>query len=140
MKAIIFILPFLFYSCLETSVAPDETLPAPTAIKIGTKVYLSRQKVDIGFKEVEHDSRCPDGAVCIWAGEAKANLWILKPGREIVTVSAIIPGMTKWNDDSPKYLIDTIGVKFKVLGLNPYPEAGKEINPQSYFLLIELIK
>lgn len=140
MKAIIFIFPFIFYSCLETSVTPDEILPAATSIRIGSKIYFSNHRVEIGFSEVEYDFRCPDNAICVWAGEAKANLWILKSHRDTVKTSAIIPGMTKWNDNSHKNLIDTIGVKFKVLGLNPYPEAGKEINPGSYFLLIELIK
>lgn len=77
------------------------------------------------------DSRCPEGATCVWAGDAVAY-FSLKSADEKKNFSL---------HTHPNYQQDTLisDLRFKLIEVTPYPKLNTEINPDDYSaeLLIE---
>ncbi len=68
---------------------PAEPTPPPSPVALGETVVLksgqtaevASKDISIRFTELVSDSRCPQGMVCIWAGEAVVELAMAEPGR-----------------------------------------------------------
>lgn len=93
-------------------------------VKIGEK--------SVKFKEVLSDSRCPTGATCVWAGEAKVLLEIMdKNGNfqeKVVTISNAQQQLSS--------ILDQPKIHFNSSYLKPYPSIKGKILPQEYSLMI----
>lgn len=50
-------------------------------LKAGESAEVASKDVSIRFAELVSDSRCPEGMVCVWAGEAVVSLTLAEPGR-----------------------------------------------------------
>ena len=85
------------------------------------------------FESVLGDSRCPEGAECIWAGNAEAKFRFVK------------------NNDNPvffnlntnlSFTNDTIvgGYKFTLKAINPYPSLKEIDQSKAYKAEIEIEK
>lgn len=89
----------------------------------------------INFKGVISDSRCPRKVSCVWAGEAKVLVEILKNGKLIEEKIIVI--------DSANNLLNTSDEDYHyyVLGmdLRPYPTVDKENQPE-YTLTVKVVK
>jgi len=48
--------------------------PETVSIKAGQRKSAAQGRLKIKFLSVEEDSRCPEGANCIWAGNAKIKI------------------------------------------------------------------
>lgn len=85
-------------------------------------LYDSEGQSYICLDSVVSDSRCPQGVVCIWAGEARARFKIEKYIGNPVFID-LLEGVK-----------DTVinGYKFTFLKLLPYPTYGSQINPENY--------
>lgn len=77
------------------------------------------------------DSRCPEGANCIWAGNATA-FFSLKAGSE--KKNFLLHTHPNSSEDT---VIDNL--HFKLIDVTPYPQLNSEIDPADYSveLLIE---
>lgn len=84
------ILPFLFV--LMTAAAPpvvaerasdDRTaaLGQEFEIKIGENIWIANELLKIKFQSVAEDSRCPEGVACVWQGNGKVVLHVMKARR-----------------------------------------------------------
>ncbi len=96
-------------------------------IKFGESVTLERGKLTIKFKSLVGDSRCPQGVLCVWAGNAEVILEVSK--NEIALNTALDPN-EKVVGDYNIQLRDVI----------PYPKAGEEIEPEDYSIKIVVSK
>ena len=47
-------------------------------IKLGDTVWIQDELLRIDFQGVAEDSRCPEGVACVWAGNAKVVLRVMK--------------------------------------------------------------
>jgi len=47
--------------------------PEIVTLRTGQQKRAGRGEITIKFLSVEEDSRCPDGAACVWAGNAKVK-------------------------------------------------------------------
>ena len=50
--------------------------PEIVTLRTGQQKKAGRGEITIKFLSVEEDSRCPDGAACVWAGNAKVKVKI----------------------------------------------------------------
>ncbi|WP_410654410.1 hypothetical protein [Amycolatopsis sp. lyj-112] len=50
-------------------------------LKAGETAEVASKDVSIRFARLVSDSRCPEGMVCVWAGEAVISLTLAEPGR-----------------------------------------------------------
>lgn len=86
----------------------------------------------ICFESVVGDSRCPDGAECIWAGDAKVKLKYLRSNDDPLYFTL---------NTNPAFTNDTIidGYKYSLLNLYPYPSLIHHTDQKDYKaeLLIE---
>uniref|UniRef100_UPI00321784CC hypothetical protein n=1 Tax=uncultured Draconibacterium sp. TaxID=1573823 RepID=UPI00321784CC len=129
-KMVLFLSVILFlFSCKEES--NDELIfdfGQETEFQI-FREYLSGAH-DLRFTIADvNDSRCPDGAMCIWAGEVEVKIAIEKP--VVDTVSLKLPGETIGNS----------GIyNFGLVEVSPYPVVGKEIRTKDYMVLLKITK
>ena len=87
--------------------------------------------VEVHFKSVESDSRCPSDVICIWEGEATIALTVT-----IGNTAADIT-LSTHPDFGP---VDTIDQHiFTLVNLAPYPISSQEYNDNDYTaeLLVE---
>jgi hypothetical protein len=68
---------------------PAKNTPPPSTVELGETVVLdagqtaevASKDISIRFAELVSDSRCAEGMVCIWEGEAVVALTLAEPGR-----------------------------------------------------------
>lgn len=85
-------------------------------------LYDKNGKCYICLDTVLSDSRCPEGAECIWAGEARALFKIEKYNGSQIYI------------DLKEGVKDTVagGYKISFIKLLPYPSVGNQLKPEEY--------
>jgi len=81
----------------------------------------------IQFKDVLEDSRCPEGATCIWAGNAKIAILLNETEANLNTY--LEPKQSRIS----RYTVDLISVK-------PYPKVGVEVKKDDYVVKLLITK
>jgi len=100
------------------------TLGSPFQLKVGQTALIEPQGPMVDFMEVVEDSRCPTGAVCVWAGRARILIRVssigdvLGFGIQDLTLEA---GQVDPATGSVKGVYDTY--LFELLALAPHPQA-----------------
>jgi len=127
---ILLILPVVLTACgsdqMTAALGEQFTLPAAkTAVITG-------QQLRIKFVEVTGDSRCPNGVECIQAGDAKCLMLISYFDSQSSLTFTQEGGNTVNTMDFNIYKIS-----FK---LEPYPEAGKQIDQADYRMIMTVTK
>ena len=102
------------------------------SLAIGQKAIITGQDLEIHFKEVTEDSRCPRDVICVWEGEVVCLLEVTKNGAsEEITLTQ--PGLT---DQPAREFYQGYVFTFNV---EPYPEeAEKPIKSSDYRLRLTL--
>lgn len=138
------------YTLIEASLGEEIRLPvshseSTTAVNID----LENDRLPymhIVFTDVISDSRCPDGATCVRAGEAEINLSlvydVIQPGAPASRVNEVLPliapGLFK---EYSQHGMEINGNSFTIyFKLEPYPEAGRQIKSSDYRLLLRMTK
>ena len=67
--AILALITTLLFTMTITAQAPETV-----TLKAGQRKSAVKGRLKIKFLSVEEDSRCPEGAQCIWAGNAKIKI------------------------------------------------------------------
>jgi len=102
------------------------------SLKIGQTAFITDEELSIKFVAVTEDSRCPQGAVCVWEGRVSC-LVQLAYGSTSETIVLTQSGTT---DQYSEEAYQEYTLAFRV---QPYPEVGKEIEDSEYrlYLIIE---
>ncbi len=119
--------------CAGVNAAGDDrvALGKEFTLPVGQVVSVSGENLSIKFLAVTADSRCPRGAQCIWAGEAKCDVQITLNG-EASTVTLKESGGTTG-------LTQTTFGAYKIsFQLQPYPEVGHQPAAGDYKLLMKI--
>lgn len=112
-----FALALLSVRCSTDPVGPK--LGEEFDLKFGEQVVVQNQGLFIKFKAVDDDSRCPEGAMCIWAGNAKV---VLQVSQEDIALNTYLdPKLASYS----KYTI-------RLVMLNPPPRLNGPIDPKEY--------
>jgi len=127
MKKISFILILLTNSfCF----AQTEVATTPQIVfKLALGETASSNGVTFHFKEVLEDSRCPENAQCVWAGQARVQVHLAGPTIEETEIDVIVGKKDK------DVICEADGYVFRAVQLTPYPIAP-EGNKNGYVLLI----
>ncbi len=98
----------------------------------GDTVRLGQSDALLTFEDVHQDSRCP--AVCVWQGWADAGFSLISAAGDSMFVLKI-PGLaqTPYEENDS---VDIGDFTFKLLELNPYPDADPDGGPPQYRALI----
>lgn len=94
--------------------------------------YFPDHNSSIKLDSVLNDSRCPNGAQCVWAGNAEVR-FIYSDGTQN---SAFILNTL------PNFRTDTLvnGYRIKLVRLNPYPQLGTAIKQSEYNAEVKITK
>lgn len=113
----------LFLACNRESITPpDQQLPKldePFEVKVGQSVLISGEQLRFQFESVPDDSRCPEGVVCIWVGNAGV---VLKFSDTRDTLNSYL--------EPHEIVYDAYTIK--LLLLSPYPKYPQAIPKDSY--------
>lgn len=96
----------------------------------GQSAEITGENLSIKFIRVTSDSRCPQGATCIWAGEA-SSLVEITDSESTYAKTLTQPGLT----EPPKTDFKNYEITFD---LKPYPQLGKEIKSEDYRLQLKI--
>ena len=96
-------------------------------IKFGESVTLEKGKLTIKFKSLAGDSRCPQGVVCVWAGNAEV---IVEVSKNEIALNTLLDPKEKVVGDYNIQLRDVI----------PHPKAGEVLKPEDYSIKIVVSK
>lgn len=93
-------------------------------LRLNERSILGAEKIEIKFLAVLEDSRCPEGADCLWEGNGKARFEMKKSGGEAEFFELntnLAPTFQKlWE------------YEIKLLNLEPKPQLGIEIKKANY--------
>jgi hypothetical protein len=106
--------------------------PETISVKAGKQAVAKRSKLKIKFISVVEDSRCPNGAQCVWAGNAKIKVEISVPKGEKKTVE-INTGTGPKGDQVGGYAVT-------LDSLTPYPNANKPTDPKKYSAKFSIVR
>lgn len=85
----------------------------------------------VKFLEVVSDSRCPEGVTCIWAGEAKVRIGIVKNGEVVDEQLIVIASGKTFSLDFPA---EEIVYSIHGMDLKPLPSVSSEEPKPGYTL------
>ena len=100
---------------------------------MGESVSIKGEELQIKFVEVTEDSRCPTGVVCVWEGRVSCLVEITYRG-SLHRVVLSEPGSTSW---PPENVFEEYKIAYHV---EPYPQAGAEIEKEEYRLELTITK
>jgi hypothetical protein len=103
------------------------------SLAIGQTAVISGENVSVKFTDVVGDSRCPDGVMCVWAGQVSCSLDVVKSGAASQMVITAPGDTTDYTDNT----YQNYRLQFRV---DPYPQSGKKINKSDYRLFLIIHK
>ena len=125
------IIPFLFVfmampAPAGRSISDDHMAPLGQefGIMLGDTVWIQDELLRIDFQRVAEDSRCPEGVACVWAGNAKVALRVMKARRRALPMmlnTMLNPKQSSYRD-----------YEVKLVKLEPHPKKGVRIRKRDY--------
>lgn len=88
------------------------------ALQTGETKPVTGSKLKVKFIRVTEDSRCPEGATCIWAGNAKVSLRVWKKNRKAVDLEL--------NSTLEPRFVEYAGYRISMVNLSPKIPEGKD--------------
>lgn len=116
-----------------------KTIPTINAtqfqLKVNQTFSLESDDVKVKFLNVTADSRCPSGVTCIWQGEAKILVNIIKNNQDHGNFSLT-------SRDGQQNLASQVfdGYSIEVVKVEPYPSSGKRISLSDYLVTFAISK
>ena len=123
----------LFHGCsLENRVEVKITSNDTMFIYVKQKVLNDKYKFVLQLDSIIEDSRCPEGAECIWAGNAKAKFNLTDAGNNhqfILNTNTAFGSDTIFGE-----------IRYKLINLLPYPSVNKPLQYSGYSAVITVTK
>ena len=101
---------------------------------ITQKSTICKNGVYLRLKKVFDDSRCPQEAQCIWAGEVSAEIYVYKNKKLIETKTLTFN--SKNAVENNKWFSDMYQTKIKNVYVYPNLKIGTLIKPENYLLKV----
>jgi hypothetical protein len=116
-SAIKYLLVFFFFlgmSCTETVIDPAFIIGKESTFRMNELYTSSDGQYTLQIKEIG-DSRCPEGVVCVWAGEVTVKgEWTDNKNKSTFEVHSVETQMNKVPE----------GFTIKIVDAKPYPKYG----------------
>lgn len=115
----IIVFTLIALGCQSSSNLATVKLGETFDLKCGQEVAIQNDRLTLTFKQVTADSRCPEGAACIRAGNATIVI-----GVDRITL-ALNTSMEARHAQFSNYSIELVS-------LSPYPKVGQQIKMEDY--------
>ncbi|AYO57096.1 hypothetical protein CO230_02510 [Chryseobacterium sp. 6424] len=92
-------------------------------LKEGETKFLKEQQMNITFKGITEDSRCPQGVNCVWAGTALAQIVVMGVYTRPYTILLSTLADTKKGYNTSR---NFNGYEFSLAEVNPQPTTNKD--------------
>ena len=100
---------------------------SPFSLHLGQTAQTPLHDIQVTFSKVIEDSRCPSDAQCVWEGNVKIRLDILKEERRLKSIDFSLGA----DDITRMYLLDKFYLE--LIEIEPYPTSSShEILPSDY--------
>ena len=119
----------IFSGCQSSDGAIKASLNREFSLAIGQTAEIQGEQLSIKFVEIQEDSRCPRGAMCIWQGRVSSVLQV-SDGSDSVKIVLTEPGL------SDQYGRGTYKKYEFTSHVQPYPEMSKKIAGGDYRVLL----
>lgn len=94
-------------------------------LRLAETAYIADTRLSVRADSIPEDSRCPQDAVCVWAGNARVSL-TLRDGTnsEAVNVNSTLEphAVTRW------------GYTVRLIDVRPGRLSSQPVNPQAYVI------
>lgn len=130
----------LLITLLSFNAFAQDSTNVKTPVIVSKLTYgkaVTFEDTTIKFVKVITDSRCPKNVSCIWAGEAKVLVDVLKNGKVVEQKTLKFSPTPAFSKSNFKlFASDTKNV----FGINlmPYPEGASKIKPEDYYLQLNV--
>jgi len=125
----VFLIALLALAATSCRPSLKATLGQPVVLPVGQAATFGKSDLDLRFRRVRSDSRCPTGATCVWAGEATVTFdgRILKGPIETFDVRLPVgdaPDSVVWKPYD--------AYRIRMMRLDPHPIAGVAVDTNRY--------
>ena len=103
----------------------DASLGSPFDVAMGETVAVAGEDLHVTFESVTEDSRCPEGAQCVWEGDAVARVTLVKSPEKSVTVDLHTNGRFDREAEYHGYVVGLVDIA-------PHPRTDKPRDPKAY--------
>lgn len=100
-------------------------------LRLSETAYIADTRLSIRADSVPEDSRCPENAVCVWAGNARVSL-TLRDG----TASAA----AELNSTVEPHAVTRWGYSVRLVDVGPNPRAGQRIAAETYVVRLAVTR
>ena len=122
----------------STSLLPIPVSSNPVVLTYGETKILESDSLQMTFDTIESDGRCPRGVVCFWEGMATIGLQLRTPSGARHHVSLQILGHEPEPDTRFQINLDTLGYRFTLLRLTPYPDIDSAYSHSDYIATLTI--
>ncbi len=143
---ILFTILIIFQSCAENknydnSFEMDEVI----SLKFNQSALNRADNMDILFSDIISESRCPMDAQCFIPGKAEIEIvcyWDTFGSKTVILRINDYVDNKNGYDPQQHITVDTLGFKFTLLQLDPYPDFNidKEYQEEEYEAIIKISK
>lgn len=92
-------------------------------VALGQQATLKGEAVTVKFLDVKDDSRCPEGAACVWPGNGRIAITLNISGKEA--------GYELNTNLNPKK-VAAEGLEIELIRLSPYPKVNTPRDKKAY--------
>jgi len=121
------LLALLIISCDSSNNPTDVRLGEEFQLGYGQSAALTQAGLTITFKALGEDSRCPEGEVCVWSGNARVVISIAGTDASLNMPLA------------PREVLHS-GHKIQLLAVRPYPKVNEQHKPENYSISLIVTK
>jgi len=137
--ACLFVFSIVFISCAEKQSDSITGSPVfdiagynPIVIDFGETKTLVPDKLEVTFESLLQDSRCPHDVECFWEGMGQIRLRVVELPGDTHFVDLTIYGETTMSDYVRHTPVDTLGYRFTLMQLDPYPVIDEPVPDAEY--------
>lgn len=150
MKTFVLLTISLLFALSLTQCVEKSTPPVPSNdtysdndtmwLQVGEIAVVADENLEVGFDRVVEDSRCPVGCIPnpMDPGSGITRLWLKIPGRDTIFVTIGLLGTDHAVHESQIIPADTLGLRFSLIALYPYPVNRDPIPQENYLAGIEV--
>ena len=101
-------------------------------LKIGETALIKNEYFTVRLDSIPEDSRCPEGAVCVWAGNGRTYFTLNRTGASTVSASL--------NTYLEPKAVSYSQYAVRLIKLSPYPRLGALIKRGDYVVTLLVSK
>jgi len=139
---IIILITFSLIQCSDKATENDDSLKLGEVftLKFAQSVAIESENLSIRFTFVEEDSRCPANAYCFWPGMVEATIRVTKGSSDPINITLGLVDSVTQADEAHHLPIDTLGYRFTLIGITPYPQTSDPIELSEYSAILKVIR